>query len=113
MGVIDGDAGVCWPAAAATANEAGTFGCTPHTAFSNPVCSMPTDSTMLADGAFVLRDGAPALPECNDPCGTSEYVLSCAGTSPDTALQCTVVPVVSGSDAGASLYCCPCAGVTP
>jgi hypothetical protein len=109
VGGNETDAAACWPASALTADESGAAGCTPRSSSSVPVCTSPSDTSVLADGAIVTADGAPATPTCSDACGVSEYALSCDNASPDTALHCTIVPVARPG--GGTLYCCPCVGV--
>jgi hypothetical protein len=105
----DTDGGACWPPSADTRDDASGTGCTPLDTL--PVCQVPSGSSVLADGATIAPDGAPAPSECTSACGVSEYALSCTGASPDTALRCTVVPIPTPSNG--SFFCCPCATGAP
>jgi hypothetical protein len=105
----DGDGAACWPSSAATLADGSSTGCAPEPTF--PVCQVPSGSIVLADGATVAPDGAPAPAECRDACGVDEYALSCENAAPDTALHCTVVPVPTPSTT--LFYCCPCPTASP
>jgi len=51
---------------------------------------------------------------CQDPCGASDYPMTCTGSTltgpspePDATLGCSVIPIPTPSDV--LFYCCPCA----
>jgi hypothetical protein len=84
-------------------------GCAPLESF--PVCVVPSGSTVLVDGAVLAPDGGPGGEVCTNACGSGEYAQACSGTSPDPALQCTVIAIPT--PAAFTYYCCACPGTSP
>jgi hypothetical protein len=109
-GTVEGEliSACSWPSAADTF-DAGE-GCLPKSMFD--ICQVPSGSIILADGGILTPDGGTAV--CSDYCSPSEYALTCSSTggpqtpipSPDSSLDCTVIPIPTPSNA--LFWCCPC-----